>query len=87
MQVDRISAEELREGAWLDGTRVLVMPGGADQAYCDALNGAGNRHIRRAHLKLWHARHNTATLPVPERQALQAHGLDSPSAIWLALQS
>lgn len=40
------SASDIIDGA-LDQARLLVMPGGADLYFCEALNGAGNRAIRQ----------------------------------------
>lgn len=38
-------ADAIKSGV-LNGARLLVMPGGADLAYCEKLNGAGNAAIR-----------------------------------------
>lgn len=40
------SADDILNGCLNAETRLFVMPGGADLAYCEKLNGAGNRAIR-----------------------------------------
>jgi hypothetical protein len=45
-QVDTIMPQELCDGSWKDTALALVMPGGADVPYCQALNGRGNEHIK-----------------------------------------
>lgn len=44
--VDTITADELIAGAWMQRTRLLVMPGGRDLLYCNSLNGLGNELIK-----------------------------------------
>jgi glutamine amidotransferase-like uncharacterized protein len=39
-------AQEVCKGRWKKNAVLLVMPGGADVPYCNALNGKGNHHIR-----------------------------------------
>jgi glutamine amidotransferase-like uncharacterized protein len=47
-EIRAVMADDLRQDAALfDGAVLFVMPGGADLPYCDALNGAPNRRIRR----------------------------------------
>ena len=41
-----VDAEAIKNGA-LQGASLLVMPGGADLAYCEKLNGEGNALIRQ----------------------------------------
>ena len=43
--VDTLSTDQLLQGEWTKGCRMLVMPGGADLPYCRHLNGNGNRLI------------------------------------------
>lgn len=39
-------AQDVLDGAWKADSVMLVMPGGADLPYCEALNGQGNQQIR-----------------------------------------
>lgn len=43
--VDTLTTDQLLQGEWIKGCRMLVMPGGADLPYCRHLNGAGNQFI------------------------------------------
>ena len=43
--VDTLTTDQLLQGEWTQGCRLLVMPGGADLPYCRHLNGAGNKII------------------------------------------
>lgn len=45
--VSIITAETLLNEPWQPSTACLVFPGGGDLGYCRALNGEGNRKIRR----------------------------------------
>jgi biotin---protein ligase len=42
-----VSAEQILKEPWPFSCAALVFPGGADQAYCSAFDGQGNRRIRR----------------------------------------
>ena len=42
-----ISADQLLKEPWPSTCALLVMPGGADMAYCRTLNGDGNRRIKQ----------------------------------------
>ena len=42
-----IYADELKNTAWMDQTQLLVIPGGRDLPYKDALGGIGNDNIRK----------------------------------------
>ncbi|KAK9813904.1 hypothetical protein WJX73_004231 [Symbiochloris irregularis] len=44
--VAQIGAEDILSSRWQQGCLLLVMPGGADLPYCQALNGKGNELIR-----------------------------------------
>ena len=44
--ISTITAEQILKEPWMASCALLVMPGGADMAYCRALNGEGNRRIR-----------------------------------------
>lgn len=42
-----VTAEQILKEPWMTSCALLVMPGGADMAYCRALNGEGNRRIKQ----------------------------------------
>jgi len=42
-----ITAEQLLKEPWPPTCALLVLPGGADMAYCRSLNGTGNRRIKQ----------------------------------------
>lgn len=42
-----VTAEQILKEPWTTSCALLVMPGGADMAYCRALNGEGNRKIKQ----------------------------------------
>ena len=45
-QIELLQPRALIDQSWCDQCEILIMPGGRDRPYCDALNGAGNRVIR-----------------------------------------
>ncbi|XVN43368.1 MAG: BPL-N domain-containing protein [Candidatus Rickettsia vulgarisii] len=45
--IDYISPEEIIRGDWVKDTRLLVLPGGLDIPYTKALNGLGNKIIKK----------------------------------------
>lgn len=42
-----VTGEQILKEPWMATCALLVMPGGADLAYCRTLNGAGNRRIKQ----------------------------------------
>nr|POE76696.1 biotin--protein ligase [Quercus suber] len=42
-----VTGEQILKEPWMSACALLVMPGGADMAYCRTLNGSGNRRIRQ----------------------------------------
>lgn len=42
-----VTADQILKEPWTASCALLVMPGGADMAYCRLLNGEGNRRIRQ----------------------------------------
>lgn len=42
-----VTADQILKEPWTASCALLVMPGGADMAYCRALNGEGNKRIKQ----------------------------------------
>lgn len=44
--LQEVNAENIIKGDWKSNAKCLIMPGGADLAYCKKLNGNGNQQIK-----------------------------------------